>query len=132
MKTPYYKWEIADETLMAYGGKAKRYRHSFPVSDFFQIVEKILHIYDKEGTVSKLDILNEMHNAKLAGGRIFNKKSHDYKIKIVFDILLIKKFIRQEGIKKYYPNKRGRTPYAYVLNVPKEEIEKWLSYLKEK
>lgn len=132
VKISYYKWEIAGSTLRAYGGKVKQYRHNIPVSDFFQIVRKILYVCEKEGMVSKLDILNGMHNAKLSGNRIFNKETHDYKIKIVFDILTSEGFLRHEGIKKYYYGAKGRNPFGYVLNVTKDEIEDWLSKLKEK
>ncbi len=132
VKISYYKWEIVGNTLRAYGGKVKQYRHNIPVSDFFQVVRKILHVCKKDGMVSKLDILNGMHNAKLSGNRIFNKETHDYKIKIIFDILTSENVLRHEGIKKYGHNKKGRNPYGYILNQSEEEIEKWLYKLKKR
>jgi hypothetical protein len=118
VKVSYSKWEIAGKTVRAYGGKIKRYRHNMPVSDFSQIVDEIIKVYNKNGKVSKLDILNNMHNTKLATGKIFNKNSHEYKIKMAFDILVREKILLQKGIIKYYKGKKGRNPYAFFLNKP--------------
>ena len=78
-KISYHRWEIADNTVRAYGGKEKEYRHNIPFNDFSIIVKKIENMCTKEGTVSRLDILNSMHNAKLLGGRVFKKNLMDTK-----------------------------------------------------
>ena len=129
-KIYYKKWELKNNTIRAYGGKKKEFVHNCPIRDFIKIVKTIVEICLKEKTVSRLDILNKFENTKLNGNRIFKKKSHGYKVKIVFDVLLIEKLIMYKGIKKDYENRRGRNPYGYVLCKNKNEIEKWLNNLK--
>jgi len=132
VKITYSRWELSGETVRAYGGKKKPYIHYLPLDDVIQIGNKFLDIYEKEGAVSHLDILDEMHNISLSGGRIFNKNTQKYKVEIVFDILLKEGLIRQEGIKKYHHNQKGRNPYGYVIEAPGEEIKCWLSRQKPK
>jgi hypothetical protein len=128
-KISYHRWEVVGNTVRAYGGKVKEYRHNIPFQDFLEIIKKIQDIYSKEGIVSKLDILNIMHNTTLSGGRIFNKKSHEYKVKMSFDILLMEGIIRRKGIKSY-PEKKGRPFYGYVTVKTKNDIATWLNNLK--
>jgi len=127
MKGIYLEWKITKESIVA-SGPNKKFVHYFPKEDFFTIMKKFLLIIKKEGIISRFDVLNEMHNIKLSENRIFNKETHIYKIKIVFDILIKEGYIERKGIKKY-PKHQGKSHYGFVLKAPAQQIEQWLANL---
>ena len=68
-----------------------------------------------------------MEGKTLSKNRIFKKKSHEYKVKIIFDILLSEHLIEKKGIKKNNTSGKGRRPYGYKLKVSTEDYDMWIT-----
>lgn len=115
----YYKnWEISYRSVIAIGGKAKTYTHYCPLDDFFTIAGAIQRRFKKQNLVTALDIRNDLHGKRLTRGRVFDKRTHEYKIDITFFVLVENGFLKKAGRAKYAMLKDG------------EELRKWMEKLK--
>ena len=125
----YHFWDINENSVRVFGGKKSEYIHNCPLNDFHFILEKSHIQYLKNGSINKYDLLIELENERLDNNRIFIGKSHKYKIKMVFDILLMENVIEKVGTKTIQNKKSGKRPYLYKLIEPEITIIKWLEKL---
>lgn len=121
----YKRWRSSGKTIVGIGGEKKEYTHYCPISDFQEIAKTILNLNSRNGSFTKLEILNDLHGHKLARGTTFNKNTHSYKVWLVFDIL------EKEGFISRAQKRRNRS-IVYNLASPPVNLQTFLNGISTK